>query len=223
MRRTPRAGTPQRAPEGRATVTGPPGKREGYLSWEQYFRPSRCSQPKRSKDPNTQVGACIVDARRRTVGVGYSGFRGTAARTTSCRAAAGGRPRWRPGTPSSADAEPNAILNAQAVPAHARAAPSTPRCSPARSAPRPSRSSPASARWCTSPTSTATPTRTRPRGRCSGCRSRHGGCEEPLAIRLDPDAEPDDGRRTGRSPGARPASFCRTRRPGAGARHIAAP
>ncbi len=29
---------------------------------------------KRSKDPNTQVGACIVNAQKRVVGLGYNGF-----------------------------------------------------------------------------------------------------------------------------------------------------
>jgi len=29
---------------------------------------------KRSKDPNTQVGACIVNEKKRIVGVGYNGF-----------------------------------------------------------------------------------------------------------------------------------------------------
>jgi len=29
---------------------------------------------KRSKDPNTQVGACIVNRQKRIVGVGYNGF-----------------------------------------------------------------------------------------------------------------------------------------------------
>lgn len=28
----------------------------------------------RSKDPSTQVGACIVDPRKRVVGIGYNGF-----------------------------------------------------------------------------------------------------------------------------------------------------
>ena len=32
----------------------------------------RCSM--RSKDPSTQVGACIVDPRKRIVGIGYNGF-----------------------------------------------------------------------------------------------------------------------------------------------------
>ena len=55
-------------------MTGPTGKREGYLSWEQYFMAVALLSAQRSKDPNTQVGACIVDGRRRIVGVGYSGF-----------------------------------------------------------------------------------------------------------------------------------------------------
>ena len=50
------------------------GKREGYLSWEQYFMAVALLSAQRSKDPSTQVGACIVDARRRIVGVGYAGF-----------------------------------------------------------------------------------------------------------------------------------------------------
>jgi len=29
---------------------------------------------KRSKDPNTQVGACIVDSNNKVVGIGYNGF-----------------------------------------------------------------------------------------------------------------------------------------------------
>jgi dCMP deaminase len=50
------------------------GKRSGYLSWEQYFMGIALLSAQRSKDPNTQVGACIVDGRRRIVAIGYSGF-----------------------------------------------------------------------------------------------------------------------------------------------------
>jgi dCMP deaminase len=50
------------------------GKRSGYLSWEQYFMGVALLSAERSKDPNTQVGACIVDGRRRIVAIGYSGF-----------------------------------------------------------------------------------------------------------------------------------------------------
>lgn len=53
---------------------GVSGKREDYLSWEQYFMAVALLSGQRSKDPNTQVGACIVDPRRRIVAVGYAGF-----------------------------------------------------------------------------------------------------------------------------------------------------
>ena len=50
------------------------GKRLDYLSWDQYFMGIALLSAQRSKDPNTQVGACIVDRRRRIVGIGYAGF-----------------------------------------------------------------------------------------------------------------------------------------------------
>jgi dCMP deaminase len=50
------------------------GKREDYLTWERYFMAVALLSAQRSKDPNTQVGACIADPRRRIVGVGYAGF-----------------------------------------------------------------------------------------------------------------------------------------------------
>lgn len=50
------------------------GKRKDYISWEQYFMAVAMLSSQRSKDPNTQVGACIVDQRRRIVAVGYAGF-----------------------------------------------------------------------------------------------------------------------------------------------------
>jgi len=49
-------------------------KRSGYLSWDDYFTSVACLSAKRSKDPNTQVGCCIVDARKRIIGLGYNGF-----------------------------------------------------------------------------------------------------------------------------------------------------
>jgi dCMP deaminase len=55
-------------------VSGSTAKRDGYITWEQYFMAVALLSAQRSKDPNTQVGACIVDGRRRIVGVGYSGF-----------------------------------------------------------------------------------------------------------------------------------------------------
>ena len=50
------------------------GKREDHISWDEYFMGVALLSSMRSKDPNTQVGACIVNSDRRIVGVGYNGF-----------------------------------------------------------------------------------------------------------------------------------------------------
>jgi dCMP deaminase len=52
----------------------PSGKRPDYLSWDDYFMAVALLSAQRSKDPNTQVGACIVNGQKRIVGVGYNGF-----------------------------------------------------------------------------------------------------------------------------------------------------
>jgi len=44
------------------------------ISWDQYFMSVACLSAKRSKDPSTQVGACIVDSKNRILGTGYNGF-----------------------------------------------------------------------------------------------------------------------------------------------------
>ena len=49
-------------------------KRTDYISWDQYFMGIALLSAQRSKDPNTQVGACIVNSEHRIVGVGYNGF-----------------------------------------------------------------------------------------------------------------------------------------------------
>ena len=49
-------------------------KREQYLSWDDYFMGLALLSGKRSKDPNTQVGACIVTPQNRIASVGYNGF-----------------------------------------------------------------------------------------------------------------------------------------------------
>jgi dCMP deaminase len=49
-------------------------KRSDYLSWDQYFMGVAFLSAQRSKDPNTQVGACIVDANKCIIGIGYNGF-----------------------------------------------------------------------------------------------------------------------------------------------------
>lgn len=50
------------------------GKRTDYISWEEYFMAIAQLSAKRSKDPGTQVGACIVNANKRIIGIGYNGF-----------------------------------------------------------------------------------------------------------------------------------------------------
>ena len=55
-----------------ATIAGT--KRKGYLSWDEYFMSVALLSAQRSKDPNTQVGACIANANNKIVGVGYNGF-----------------------------------------------------------------------------------------------------------------------------------------------------
>jgi len=55
------------------TISGT-GKRSDYLSWDDYFMAVAMLSAQRSKDPNTQVGACIVNRQKRIVGVGYNGF-----------------------------------------------------------------------------------------------------------------------------------------------------
>jgi dCMP deaminase len=49
-------------------------KRKDYLSWDEYFMGISLLSAQRSKDPNTQVGACIVDKKKKIIGIGYNGF-----------------------------------------------------------------------------------------------------------------------------------------------------
>ena len=44
------------------------------INWDQYFMGLAHLSAFRSKDPNTQVGAVIVNARKRVVGIGYNGL-----------------------------------------------------------------------------------------------------------------------------------------------------
>lgn len=48
--------------------------RNDYLSWEEYFMGIAILSAQRSKDPSTQVGACIVDANNKVVSIGYNGM-----------------------------------------------------------------------------------------------------------------------------------------------------
>lgn len=49
-------------------------KREDYLKWDEYFMGIAMLSSKRSKDPSTGVGACIVDANNRILSLGYNGM-----------------------------------------------------------------------------------------------------------------------------------------------------
>ena len=49
-------------------------KRTDYISWNEYFMGLALLSAKRSKDPSTQVGACIVSPTNRVLSVGYNGF-----------------------------------------------------------------------------------------------------------------------------------------------------
>lgn len=49
-------------------------KRENYIGWDEYFMAIAKLSAMRSKDPNTQVGACIVNEEHRIVSIGYNGM-----------------------------------------------------------------------------------------------------------------------------------------------------
>lgn len=49
-------------------------KRKDYLDWDQYFMGIARLSALRSKDPSTQVGACIVDNDKKIIGIGYNGL-----------------------------------------------------------------------------------------------------------------------------------------------------
>ena len=49
-------------------------KRQDYLSWDEYFMGIALLSAGRSKDSNTQVGACIVSEENKILSVGYNGM-----------------------------------------------------------------------------------------------------------------------------------------------------
>lgn len=49
-------------------------KRKDHISWDDYFMGVALLAAERSKDPSTQVGACIVNAAERILSTGYNGF-----------------------------------------------------------------------------------------------------------------------------------------------------
>ncbi|OWA51726.1 Deoxycytidylate deaminase [Hypsibius exemplaris] len=58
---------------GRGEMTGVK-KRDNYISWEEYFMAVSFLSAQRSKDPSSQVGACIVSEEQKIVGIGYNGM-----------------------------------------------------------------------------------------------------------------------------------------------------
>ena len=49
-------------------------KRVDYISWDEYFMGVAILSGMRSKDPNTQVGACIVSQNNKILSMEYNGF-----------------------------------------------------------------------------------------------------------------------------------------------------
>ena len=49
-------------------------KRTDYISWDEYFMGIALLSGMRSKDPHTQVGACIVSQDNKILSMGYNGF-----------------------------------------------------------------------------------------------------------------------------------------------------
>ena len=48
-------------------------KRQDYISWDEYFMGIAMLSCERSKDPSTQVGACIVSTDNKILSIGYNG------------------------------------------------------------------------------------------------------------------------------------------------------
>ena len=49
-------------------------ERKDYISWDEYFMGVAILSSMRSKDPNTQVGACIVSDDNKILSIGYNGL-----------------------------------------------------------------------------------------------------------------------------------------------------
>ena len=49
-------------------------KRKDYISWDEYFMGVAILSSKRSKDPSTQVGACIASDENKVITMGYNGM-----------------------------------------------------------------------------------------------------------------------------------------------------
>ena len=49
-------------------------KKQDYITWDEYFMGVAMLSAMRSKDPGTQVGACIVSQDNKILSMGYNGF-----------------------------------------------------------------------------------------------------------------------------------------------------
>ena len=49
-------------------------KRKDYINWDEYFMGVAKLAGLRSKDPNSQVGSCIVSPDNKILSIGYNGF-----------------------------------------------------------------------------------------------------------------------------------------------------
>ena len=72
-------------------------KRQDYISWDEYFMGVAMLAALRSKDPNTQVGACIVSADNIIISTGYNGMPKGCSDDDSPGSAPGRK--WKPSIP----------------------------------------------------------------------------------------------------------------------------
>ncbi len=49
-------------------------KRTDYINWDEYFMGIALLTAMRSKDPSSQVGACIVSPENKILSLGYNGM-----------------------------------------------------------------------------------------------------------------------------------------------------
>ena len=83
-------------------------KREDYITWDEYFLGVAMLTARRSKDPNTQVGACIVSPDNIIISTGYNGLPNGCSDDEYPWAREGEQTKY----PYVVHAELNAILNA---------------------------------------------------------------------------------------------------------------
>lgn len=82
------------------------------ITWDEYFMGVALLSSKRSKDPNTKVGACIVNCDKKIIGIGYNGMPFGCSDTLFPWANDKDKEYLDTKYPYVVHAEPNAILNA---------------------------------------------------------------------------------------------------------------